>query len=166
MIDLSNLNFWILIALTLASLWTVMARSVIRSALGLAVASAILSVIIFRLGSPLAAVFELSVCAGLISVIFITTISLTRPRTMNEVYHHMRDRLSRFWYLPLIVVVVGVGLSFLNIKVPLEMPKPEAIGDVRVLMWTAKKLDLIGQAVILLAGGLGIALLFRERRKK
>jgi NADH-quinone oxidoreductase subunit J len=161
-----NENFMILMLLTLAALYTVMARSLLRSALGLAVTSAVLSILMFRLNCPWAAVFELSVCAGLIPVIFITTISLTRPRTMTEVHQHMMDRLSRFWYLPLLIVIAGLGLSLIRIKIDIQMPAPEAFADVRVLMWTARRLDLIGQATALLAGGLGIALLFRERRKK
>ncbi len=164
--NLFNQNFLILVLLTAAALYTVMARSLLRSALGLAVTSAVLSILMFRLNCPWAGVFELSVCAGLIPVIFVTTISLTRPKTMTEVYEHMKDRLVRFWYLPLVVVVVGVALSLIKTRIDLQLPPPEAFADVRVLMWTAKRIDLIGQATALLAGGLGIALLFRERRTK
>jgi hypothetical protein len=85
---------------------------------------------------------------------------------MPDVYLHMRDRLSRFWFLPLIVVVVGIILSTIKVRIGIEIPPAETVTDVRVLMWSAKQLDLIGQATVLLAGGLGIALLFRERRKK
>lgn len=166
MVNALNVNLLILISLAVAALYTVMARSLIRAALGLAITSAVLSILIFRLESPLAAVFELSVCSGLITVIFMTTISLTKPRTMTEVYQHMMDRLSRFWYLPLIVGVMGIALGMMRVKVILAMPSPETITDVRTLMWATRKLDLIGQAVVLLVGGLGIALLFRERRKK
>ena len=42
------------------------------------------TLILFLLKSPLAAVFELSVCAGLITVIFISVISLTNPLSQDE----------------------------------------------------------------------------------
>jgi NADH:ubiquinone oxidoreductase subunit 6 (subunit J) len=54
------LNIIVLLFLIAAALWTVMTRSLIRSALGLALTSAILGIIMFRFDAWLAAVFELS----------------------------------------------------------------------------------------------------------
>ena len=68
----------ILLATAFAGLWTVMTRSLLKAALGLAVTSALIAVILFRLDSPLAAVIELSVCAGLITAVFVSAISLSR----------------------------------------------------------------------------------------
>ena len=65
-----NLNIIILIILVIAALWAAMTRSLLRSAIGLALISLILTIIMFRLHSGLAAVFELSVCAGLIRSFF------------------------------------------------------------------------------------------------
>ena len=79
------LDIVILAVLLLTSLWTVMTRSILRSAMGLALTSVILAIVMFRLNSPLAAVFELSVCAGLISVLFVSTISITQPYTTEEI---------------------------------------------------------------------------------
>ena len=78
------MDIFILILLIVAALGTVMTRSLLRSAMGLALTSAILTVFMFRLGAPLAGVFELSVCTGLISVLFISTISLTEPLTPEQ----------------------------------------------------------------------------------
>ncbi|MDD5730401.1 MAG: hypothetical protein PHN57_04670, partial [Candidatus Omnitrophica bacterium] len=60
-----GINAFLLIAMVLAALWAVMATRLLRAAIALALTSVILTVIMFRLNSPLAAVFELSVCAGL-----------------------------------------------------------------------------------------------------
>ena len=57
-------NTLLLIATTIAALWTVIGRSLLKATIGLAVTSTLISVIIFRLNSPLAAVFELSVWIG------------------------------------------------------------------------------------------------------
>jgi NADH-quinone oxidoreductase subunit J len=143
-----------------------MTRSLLRSAIGLALVSAILTILLFRFDSPLAAVFELSVCSGLISVVFISTISLTEPMTMKEVIKHMKDRLTRFWYLPFIVVIVGTALSLLDIRLDIKVPPPEIQKDVREVLWNMRQLDLIGQVTILLAGVFGVAILFKEGRKK
>lgn len=156
----------LLISLTTAALWTVMTRSLLRSGIGLALASAILAVIIFRLGSPLAAVFELSVCAGLISVLFVSTISLTNPLSKEEVIKHMHERLTRFWFLPLLVIILGIILSFTSVKNAIQLPDPETIKDVRVVLWSLRPIDILGQIIILLTGVFGVIILFKERVKK
>jgi NADH-quinone oxidoreductase subunit J len=50
----------------------------LKAAICLGVASALLGVLFFVLNAPYAAVFELSICAGLITVLFVSTISLTK----------------------------------------------------------------------------------------
>jgi len=55
-------------------------RDMLFAAISLAALSAVLAIIFYRLNSPYAAVIELSVCAGLITALFVTTISLTRRR--------------------------------------------------------------------------------------
>jgi len=161
-----TVDVMILLAMALAALWTVMTRSLLRSAIGLALVSALLTVLMFRLNSPLAAVFELSVCSGLISVVFIATISLTQPMTQEKVLQHMKDRLERFWYLPILLVLVGIALSFVNFKFDLTLPVAEAEKDARVVLWNQRPLDILGQIIMLLTGAFGIVILFREAKKK
>jgi NADH-quinone oxidoreductase subunit J len=55
----------------------VVSRSLIRAAVALGAGSAALAMLFFLLGAPYAGGFELSVGAGLISVLFIVAISLT-----------------------------------------------------------------------------------------
>jgi NADH-quinone oxidoreductase subunit J len=143
-----------------------MTRSLLRSAIGLALTSVILTIIIFRLNSPLAAVFELSVCAGLISVLFISTISLTHPLTKQEIMQHMKDRLARFWYLPVIIIILGVILSLMQIKPVIKLPAAESVKDVREVIWNVRQVDLLGQMIVLLTGVFGVVILFKERLKK
>ncbi len=155
-----------LIALVAAALWTVMSRSLLRAALGLALTSVILAIIMYRFVSPLAAVFELSVCAGLISVLFISIISLTSAMTKEEVLQHMKDRLHRFWFLPAILIIGGVVLSFIHVTDIVKLPAPETVTDVRLVMWNMRPLDILGQIIVLLVGAFGIVILFKERVKK
>ena len=160
-----DMNMALLILTTVAALWTVMGRSLLKAAIGLAVTSALISVIIFRLNSPLAAVFELSVCAGLITAIFVSTISLTKPMTHKEILQVSRDRMKRYWYLPVILVAVGIGLILIKVKQDLVMigHPPSAI-DVRTMLWDFRRLDLLGQVIILIAGALGVVILFEEKK--
>jgi NADH-quinone oxidoreductase subunit J len=55
----------------------VLSKSLLRAAVALGVGSAALATLLFLLGAPYAGGFELSVGAGLISVLFIVAISLT-----------------------------------------------------------------------------------------
>jgi len=59
------------------ALIAVLAESLIRSAVALGLGSAALAMLLFALKAPYAGGFELSVGAGLISVLFIVAISLT-----------------------------------------------------------------------------------------
>jgi NADH-quinone oxidoreductase subunit J len=143
-----------------------MTRSLLRSAIGLALTSAVLTLLMFRLDSWLAAVFELSVCSGLISVVFISTISLTEPLTKSEVLKHMKDRLHRFMYLPLLILVVGVGLSLIKVKLNFQLPAAEIETDARKVLWNLRDLDLLGQVAIIMTGIFGVIIFFREMRRR
>jgi uncharacterized MnhB-related membrane protein len=52
--------------MVIAAVYTVMVTRLLHSAIGLGLTSALLAILIFVLACPIAGVFELSVCAGLI----------------------------------------------------------------------------------------------------
>ncbi len=160
------ITFFLLTLLIALALWAVLTRSLLRAAIALAFTSAVLTIIMFRLDSWMAGVFELSVCTGLISVVFITVISLTQPLSQEEIIKHMKDRLTRFWYLPLMIVLVGLVLSLLNVKFELTSLPKGISEDAGLFLWNLRQLDLLGQILVLLAGGLGVAVLFIHYKKK
>ena len=152
----------LLIALILSALWAVMTRSLLMSAVGLAVASMIVTMLMFSLAAPLAAVFELSVCAGLITVVFVTTISLTKPVTRVELKQQTKNRIKRYWYLPVIVVGLFIFLGYYMIS-----PEPKFFGsypelDVRNVLWKLRQTDMLGQIILILTGVFGVVVLFKE----
>ena len=160
-----NIDLILLICLVLAAVWTVMTIRLIHSIVGLALTSVIVSILMFRLSSPLAAVFELSVCAGLISVIFIITVSFTQRVSKEQLPMRRRERLIRFWYLPVIVAIAGLLLLYF-LKMPqVVLPPPAEEQSVRDVIWKVRHLDLLGQIIILLAGAFGVAVLFKESKK-
>ena len=55
-------------------------RDLLRAAVSLAVLSLVLAAIFFKLGAPYAGAFELSVCAGLVTVLFVAAISSVETR--------------------------------------------------------------------------------------
>jgi NADH-quinone oxidoreductase subunit J len=158
------INIIIMVLFVLAALWTVMSRSLLRGAAGLAIVSAILAVLLFRINSPIAAVFELSVCAGLIPVIFVTTVSLTEPMVWPEIYKHMWMRLRRYWMLPLILIIAGIVLTQIKFNILLALPAKISEPTVGQMLWNLRPADLLGQVIILLAGSIGIVVLFKEKK--
>jgi NADH-quinone oxidoreductase subunit J len=158
-----TINLLLLIALTIAALWSVLRKDVVKAAIALAVTSIILTIIMFRLGSPLAAVFELSVCAGLITVIFMSTISLTKPLTAQQEEDKLHGRGRHFAVLPVMVIAAAAVLAFIGVPMDLNLPQAGAAENVRNVLWKERQLDLVGQIVVILAGFFGVLVLFRER---
>lgn len=160
-------NIVLLFAMTISALWAVMARSLLKGTIGLALTSAIITILMFKLNAPLAAVFELSVCAGLITVIFVSAISLTKPLTHKEIICASRDRIKRFIYLPVIIVIVAVVLYYL--KIPNYFAQSPVMGntaiDVRAILWGIRHFDLFGQIALMIVGALGVVILFKETNK-
>jgi len=64
-----------LVVIAICAVLAVHLRDILRAAIALAVLSVVLAAIFFKLGAPYAGAFELSVCAGLITVLFIAAIS-------------------------------------------------------------------------------------------
>ena len=160
------INIVLLFAMTISALWAVMARSLLKGTIGLALTSAIITILMFKLNAPLAAVFELSVCAGLITVIFVSAISLTKPLTHKEIICASRDRIKRFIYLPVIIVIAAVVLYYL--KIPNYFEKAvmgNTAIDVRAILWGIRHFDLFGQIALMIVGALGVVILFKETSK-
>jgi len=162
---MTNIQLALLVVMVLAAVWTVMTSRLLHSAIGLAVTSIVLSLLMYQLGSPLAAVFELSVCAGLISAIFICAISLTKRIATEDIASRRKERLHRFWVLPLILIVAGIALISMPYGLSSICPEPLAnANDVRDVIWNTRHLDLIGQIAVLLAGAFGVVALFKESK--
>ncbi len=155
----------LLVLMALSALWSVLTSLFLRATIALALTSVVLTVIMFRLGAPLAGVFELSVCAGLISVIFISIISLTQNLPIKEQLTRRQSRIGRFRYLPLILLAALIGLLFVHVPLNLTLPWPGAAADVRKVMWEARRFDVFGQILVLLAGAFGVIILFKGSEK-
>ena len=160
------LNIVLLSLLTVTAIWAVMATRLLYTAIGLALASVVLSIIMFRMDSPMAAVIELSVCAGLITAIFISVISLVKHSTQEEISARSRVRLKKYIWLPLLTLVLGAALALL-VK-PHALPAPSFMpeSEVRDVFWHLRQADLLGQILLVLAGAYGIVVLFKGRTKK
>ena len=156
-----NIRTILLPLLVVLGFYTVLSKSLIKMAIGLALVSATLTMILFSMNSPLAAVFELSVCAGLITVVFVSVISLTEAASpaeqgVGEVNHYPR-------YLPMVVLVLLIGWatgSLFNDN-PLPIYQIFAGTDVRNVLWNLRQTDILGQSAVMFAGIYGVIVLFK-----
>ncbi|MDR1695968.1 MAG: hypothetical protein LBR69_05005 [Endomicrobium sp.] len=163
--DLMYVHILLLALLVIFSVLAAVNLRIIRAAILLATVSLVTTFILFALKTPLAAIFELSVCAGLITVIFISVISLTNPLTREERADEKTKMFKRAVLLPVIVLVCGgafymltKGVDFIPVAAG-AVSKPEQGG-----MWNMRQLDLVGQVIIILAGVFGVAALFKDNK--
>ena len=159
-----TINLLLLIAMMIAAVWSVLKKDLVKAAIALAITSIILTILMFRFASPLAAVFELSVCAGLITVIFMSTISLTKPPDDRQVKEQQEGRVRRFALLPLLALAAAV-LALAALPFDFALPKAAVSGDVRTVLWNQRQLDLFGQITAIITGVFGVSVLFKEKLK-
>lgn len=153
----------IYISLFLLLVFCIMAvesHSMLRSAVYLALASATVSAIMYVLGASWAAMFELSVCSGLVTVIFISAISLSRV-SKEEVEKQYQDK-KRMAYLPAALIIGGVALVVIALTSNFSIVNTAAVSeDFRSILWNSRQADILGQIAAILVGGIAVVVLFR-----
>ncbi len=149
--------------LVVGGFWTILAGELIRAAVGLAFTSVILSLMMFQLGAPWAGVFELSVCAGLITVVFVSAISLTKRLSLEEEEAMLKGRIWRYIWIPIFVLAGGALIFFLYSPpaLPSIASESSAVGT-REVIWNVRRFDLLGQILVILSGIIGVVVLFKD----
>ena len=152
----------LLVGLVLFSVLAILLRDLLKAAVSLAVASLLLGIIFFRMDASYAGVFEISVVAGLITVLFILTIALTNKG--EEVRESKLANLVFPLFFVVFIIIDALVMKGLLQKIPALPSSPEsgAFGDV---LWKGRTLDLVGQIAVILAGVFSVLALFRKRDK-
>lgn len=160
----------LLVGLVFSAMVCVILRDLLKASIALSVGSAILSIIMFMLDAHLAAVFELSVCAGMITIIFISAISMTKLRSKEEIAQVDKARRRRYALLPvLLIVLLTVALITIWPRLDALIPfstAPMNTATEQDVFWNKRQADILGQIVIILAGAYGVLLFFKEREEK
>ena len=129
----------------------------LHAALWLAALSALIAIVLYRLGAPEVAVIELSVGAGLITVLFAFAISMAEDEAMPA------PLVPRPFAWLLVVVAGGVLLWLLLPALPAAR-QAAADAPFIVQIWDNRALDLALQIVIVLTGVSGVLSLLGETR--
>jgi hypothetical protein len=81
----------------------------------------------------------------------------------KEILEQSKDRMRRYGLLPLLAVIIGgTAAIYLNFTIDFPRAQKATETDVRAVLWNLRHLDLFGQIIILLAGGFGAVILFKE----
>ena len=157
-----TLHLFLICSIIFCSLAAVMARRTIHAAIFLALVSIILAVIMFSANSPWAGVFELSVCAGLITVLFASTASMVGRGESYAKREH-----KKFLFLPLALIVFGIVIwaargIFDPVFTPVQNAGAVSLMTVGDIIWKLRMPDLIGQLCIFVAGVLTVRVILGE----
>jgi len=156
------MHLFLLIGLVAFSIMAVLSRDLLKSAISLAVASIFLALAFFGMNAVYAGVFELSVVAGLITVLFITAIALTRSD--SEVAESKRHRVVfPLFFLALAVLDILVMRKLLG-QIPAILGAES--GTFSQVLWNQRTFDLVGQVGAIFAGVLAVLALFRPDGEK
>jgi NADH-quinone oxidoreductase subunit J len=153
----------LLIGLVVFAVLAVLLRDLLKAAISLAVASIFLAIIFFRMNATYAGVFEISVVAGLITVLFISTIALTKGESDVQESKVVNVLFPIFFVLFIIIDII-VMKTLINRLTSAHFPAPQ--GNFGQVLWGTRTLDLIGQIGVIFAGVFAVIALFRKRDKK
>ncbi len=127
----------------------ILANRLLIAALWLAGVSALVAITLYVLGAPQVAVVELSVGAGLVTVLFVFAISIAGDESMKA-SGLIPGTLA--WSLILLVVVL-LGWTFLTTS---GNAPPTAEQPFTNVFWQQRQLDVLVQIVLIFVGVLGV----------
>ncbi len=128
-------------------------KGLLNAALWLAATSCLTSLLLYLMGSPGVAVIELSVGAGLVTVLFVFAISIVGDEKIES-----KVFVPRIAALLITIVSFGALAFIWASNVPPVFTSKEA--DILAnTIWDDRKIDIYLQAALIISGILGIMLL-------
>jgi uncharacterized MnhB-related membrane protein len=150
----------LIVAAMLVCAWqAVRGTRLLIAALWLAGASALAAVTMYRLGAPEVAVIELSVGAGLVTVLFVFAINIAG----EEPPVALRSLVP--WPLAALAVLWPIGLAAVMVLPALRTaPAVVRAESFATVLWEQRGLDAVLQVVLIVGGVLAVLGLLAERR--
>jgi uncharacterized MnhB-related membrane protein len=146
------------IAILACGVMAVRARRLLVSALWLAACSAFLAVLLYQFGAFEVAVIELSVGAGLVTVLFVFAINIAGEESLP-----LPSIVPRGLAWLLCLAPLAVLGAFILPSVPMSSGAPVATGTFVNVLWQDRALDVVVQVVLIYAGVLGLLGLLAEK---
>ena len=152
---------WVFIigaGILLCAFQSIITSKLLHSAMWLAGASALTALLLYLLGAPEIAVIELSVGAGLVTVLFVFAINIAGEEAIST-----RSFIPRplAWALVVIAAVMFFWLCLPLVRIPL----PQIPGfSFTKMLWEDRSLDVILQVVLIFCGVLSMMGLLSEEK--
>jgi uncharacterized MnhB-related membrane protein len=137
-------------------LQAIRANRLLAAAIWLAGVSLLVSTALYRMGAAETAVIELSVGAGLVTVLFVFAIAIAGEEAMTA------SSLVPGPLVWLLLVVLVVLLGWLTAPVQLTSAAVSEEAPFAVVLWEERGLDMLVQVGLIFAGALGILGLLSE----
>jgi uncharacterized MnhB-related membrane protein len=144
------------VGILVSAILAIRSKRLLVSAIWLAVTSALVALMFYLLGAVQVAVIELSVGAGLVTVLFVFAINISGEEAMD-----LKPVMPKLLAWGLIIIAVGLttyltllggGLA-LVLKVSSESP---------AVLWSDRYLDILLQIALIFSGVLGVLGLLSE----
>lgn len=149
------IDILLVVAIILGGLQAFRTKRLLVAVLWLAVTSALVATTLYRAGAPEMAAMELSVGAGLVTVMFVFTIAIAGEEAM-EARTLIPPALA--WLL-IVAAAVLLAIPILPIE-PLEPAASEV--PFSAMLWEERGMDVLVQIGLIFAGVLGILGLLTE----
>jgi uncharacterized MnhB-related membrane protein len=154
------LHVLIVAGMLVCAIQAIRVQRLLNSAIWLAGASALLALLMYILGAPEVAVIELSVGAGLVTVLFVFAINIAGEEPAVQLPIIPK---------PLAFVLIGVAVGMVGfLTLPaLNFNLPGInTADFRLVLWENRTLDVLLQVVLIFAGVLGVLGLLAEDKSE
>jgi len=140
----------IVAGLLVCAVQAIRSKRLLLSALWLAGASALVALEMYLLGAPEVAVIELSVGAGLVTVLFVFAINIAGEEDMSALPVVPRP-MARIFVLISVVLLAWMNLEVLGLQVAVIEPL-----YFKTVLWQNRLLDVYLQMVLIFTGVLGV----------
>ena len=150
----------IVIGMIICAIQAIRVHRLLFSALWLAGCSALVALLMYLIGAPEIAVIELSVGAGLVTVLFVFAINIAGDEAIAV--HSLIPKPLAWILLGMTVLLLGwmVLPGFLRMS---GIPAEEGLA---VVLWQDRNLDQMLQVVLIFAGVLGVIGLLADSKAK
>jgi uncharacterized MnhB-related membrane protein len=146
----------IVAGMVVCAIMAIRASRLLISAIWLAATSALVALLMYMLGAPEVAVIELSVGAGLVTVLFVFAINISGEETPN-----LKSLLPRpLTWISIITFLILLGYFCLPAFLR-SLPEAQA-SSLQTVLWEDRSLDVVLQALLIFAGVLGVIGLLSE----
>jgi uncharacterized MnhB-related membrane protein len=151
------LDLLLVIAMLYCAYRVMNAHRLLHAVIWLALTSATTAILIYTLGAAEVAVIELSVGAGLVTVLFVFAFSIVGEATVDEITLIPRP------FVWLLILAAAFVLGWFVFPIPIFRTSALQVPFGRML-WEQRSLDVIAQIVLIFSGVMGLIGLLSETR--